>query len=249
MTSVTTRSVNSVVDSVATHTSLLQKIPCLPNSPSSPYIDLEGVNLGRNGYLSIILLYVLLHNASYLIDVHLLPVFDIPNDLNALFSLYRVSVDGVKDLWLMELATRQGSRNLVAGLAICIRRDSKMSPEMKTEWQRTRDIGVRLFNPQYGGDYTIFNERSFRHEILQYCAQDVSLLPMLFRALWHSEVHHATRDRIKLSKSINYHGQLRSKIYGTWDEWRLEEIKEQWEDDIMFNAQHGEDFDMDCFDY
>ena len=51
-------------------------------------------------------------------------IFNIGNDSNALFSHYHISVDGIKDLQLMELASRKGSQDFVAGLAKCIERDS-----------------------------------------------------------------------------------------------------------------------------
>jgi exonuclease 3'-5' domain-containing protein 1 len=44
-------------------------------------------------------------------------VFDIRNDLDALFSYHQISVGGIKDLQLMELANRRGSWDSVAGLA------------------------------------------------------------------------------------------------------------------------------------
>jgi exonuclease 3'-5' domain-containing protein 1 len=47
-------------------------------------------------------------------------IFDIRNDSDALFSLFQISVDGIKDLQLMELATRRGSKDFVAGLATCV---------------------------------------------------------------------------------------------------------------------------------
>jgi exonuclease 3'-5' domain-containing protein 1 len=59
--------------------------------------------------------------------------FDIRNDSDALFSHFQISVDGIKDLQLMELASRKGSQNLVARLAKCIEKESPVSTAAKAE--------------------------------------------------------------------------------------------------------------------
>ncbi|KAJ0420231.1 ribonuclease H-like domain-containing protein [Aspergillus carlsbadensis] len=51
---------------------LVRSLEGLPTSPPSLFIDLEGVNLGRNGTVSILQMYVLPHDRTYLIDVHTL---------------------------------------------------------------------------------------------------------------------------------------------------------------------------------
>jgi exonuclease 3'-5' domain-containing protein 1 len=51
---------------------LVKSLEGLPNDPPTLYIDLEGVNLGRHGTVSILQMYVLPHDRTYLIDVHTL---------------------------------------------------------------------------------------------------------------------------------------------------------------------------------
>jgi exonuclease 3'-5' domain-containing protein 1 len=240
---------------------------------------LEGVKLGRHGSISIISLYIAPTKKIYLIDIHRLGktafsttnssatslktilesptipkvFFDIRNDSDALFSHFQISVDGIKDLQLMELASRKGSQNLVAGLAKCIEKESPVSTAAKAEWQRTKEGASRLYDPKKGGRYEIFNERPIRPEIVQYCAQDVALLPGLYNvynaklrppdgggAFWRVQVREATKDRIKLSQSPSYDGQAESKVCGPWDEWNIEQAMEAWNDEVMFNAQTGD---------
>jgi exonuclease 3'-5' domain-containing protein 1 len=119
--------------------SLLNNISDLPREPPSLYLNLEGVRLGRRGSLSIRSMSV--PRRKHTIDVQVLGsaafsttnshgvslktilksphtpkvVFDIRNDSDALYSHYQISVDGVKDLQLMELASRTGSKDRVAG--------------------------------------------------------------------------------------------------------------------------------------
>ena len=243
-----------VVDSATTLVSLLENLIDLPTNPPSLYLDLEGVKLGRHGSISIISLYIAPIKKVYLIDIHQLGktafstinrsatslktilesptiskvIFDIRNDSDALFSHFQISVNGIHDLQLMELATRKGSKDIVAGLAKCIENESPISAAAKEEWQRTKEAASQLFNPKKGGRYEVFNDRPMKPEIIQYCARDVALLPGLYNvydaklclpreAHWQTRVRKATKDRIKLSQSPNYDGhETWKKIRGPW---------------------------------
>lgn len=149
------------------------------------FIDLEGIKLSRHGSLSILSLYEASHNVVYLIDVHTMGekafttgsvtledilqapnvpkvIFDVRNDSDALFKHFGVDLAGVRDLQLMELAQRRGSKRLVSGLANCVERDSGLSTTAITEWKLRKDSGRRLFAPELGGGNKVFNEMSAR---------------------------------------------------------------------------------------
>jgi exonuclease 3'-5' domain-containing protein 1 len=240
------------------------------NSPAL-YLDLEGINLGRNGSISIMSLYIKPLGRIYLIDVHRLDkatfstanssgislktllessiipkvIFDIRNDSDALFSHYRISVNGIIDLQLMELASRKGSvsnKKFVAGLAKCIELDSIVSASAKMDWKLTKDNAREFFRPEEGGRYEIFNERPMSQEIIQYCAGDVALLPGLYQvynakleSFWQDQMVSATKDRITLSQGLKYDGQALNKVYGPWEEWSIQRASEQWNEDLMDN--------------
>ena len=262
-----------IVDSATTLVSLLDNLMDLSVDPPSLYLDLEGVKLGRHGSISIISLYVAPIKKIYLIDIHRLGkiafsttnsratslktilesptipkvVFDIRNDSDALFSHFKISVDGIHDLQLMELGTRNGSKDFVAGLAKCIERESPISVATKAEWRRIKEDTIRLYDPKKGGRYEIFNERPMKPEIIQYCAWDVALLPGLYNvynaklclskeAFWQAQVREATNDRIKLSQSPGYDGQAEGKARGPWDKWDIKQAIDAWNNDVMFNA-------------
>ena len=266
----------TVVDSATTLLSLLDSLIGLAVDPPSLYLDLEGIKLGRHGSISIISLYIPPIKKIYLIDIHHLGktafsttnssaislktilesptipkvIFDIRNDSDALFSLFQISVDGIQDLQLMELATREGSKDFVAGLAKCVENESPISAASKANWQRIKEVGSRLYDPKKGGRYEIFNERPMKPEIIQYCAWDVALLPGLYnvynaklrlpgQAFWQAQVRTATKDRIKLSQSPRYDGQARSNVRGPWNKWDIERAIEAWNDDVMLNALNG----------
>jgi len=243
------------------------------------------VGNGRHGSISIISLFIAPIKEIYLIDIHRLGktafsttnrsstslktilesptipkvIFDIRNDSDALFSHFQISVNGIQDLQLMELATRKGSKDFVAGLAKCIQVESPISAAAKAEWQRTKEVATRLYDPKKGGRYEIFNERPMKPEIIQYCARDVVLLPGLYevynaklrlpgQAFWQAQVREATVDRIKLSQSPAYDGQAKSKVCGPWDEWYIERAIDAWNDDVMLNAMEAWDDDMNALE-
>jgi len=243
-----------VVDSATTLVSLLDDLISLPVNPPSLYLDLEGVELGRRGSISIVSLHIVPLKKIYLIDIHSLGetafsttnrsatslktilesptipkvIFDVRSDSDALFSHFQISVNGIQDLQLMELATRKGSKDVVAGLAKCVENDSTISAVAKEEWQRTKEGTRHLFDPKKGGRYEIFNDRPIKPEVIQYCAWDLALLPGLYNvynaklclpgeAYWQTRVRKATKDRIKLSQSPKYDGLTTwQKIRGPW---------------------------------
>ncbi|KAK4544147.1 hypothetical protein LTR36_004645 [Oleoguttula mirabilis] len=169
-------------------------------------------------------------------------IFDVRNDSDALFAHYRISVAGIVDLQLMELASRRGSRDFVAGLAKCIGNDVAVSAAAKAEWQRTKDTGSRLFDPNKGGRYEVFNERPLRLQIQRYCAQDVVLLPALHgvyeaklhvagQEFWQGMVEDATVARVKSSQSAGYDPHSREKARGPWDARSIQKAREEYIDD------------------
>ena len=123
---------SSMVSTTADIASLIDSITSR-STPPTLYFDLEGINLSRNGTISILQLLISPEKHVYLIDVHTLGAaafttagpngqtlrdifssptipkvcFDIRNDSNALFHLFNVAVQGIQDLQLMENASRR----------------------------------------------------------------------------------------------------------------------------------------------
>lgn len=185
---------------------VVQQLEGLPVNPPSLYVDLEGVNLSRHGTISVIQIFVLPLNITYVIDVYRLEdkafsqpsltgctlkeilesafipkvFFDVRSDSDALYSLFGINLAGVQDLQLMELATRDFSRKLVSSLAKCIERDAPMTSSEKIEWKVAKEKGRRLFSPAEGGSFEVLNARPLLAEIMQYCVQDVQFLARLW---------------------------------------------------------------------
>ncbi|KAH6714495.1 hypothetical protein BKA61DRAFT_643391 [Leptodontidium sp. MPI-SDFR-AT-0119] len=141
----------------------------LRHSPPEPYeltmyIDLEGVNLCREGSLSILTLLIdtgiptirvsfnttgikgktlkdILHNEK-------IPkvFFDVRNDSDALFTYFSIALQGVEDVQLIESATRTttSSRKYLNGLAKCIEQSVLYGNDL-TSWKLAKEKGGRLF--------------------------------------------------------------------------------------------------------
>ncbi|KAK4666161.1 hypothetical protein QC763_608330 [Podospora pseudopauciseta] len=232
-----------LIDTATAMSALVDILNGQPITPPSLYIDLEGVNLSRHGTISILQIYVLPLRRAYLIDIHILGekafstlssttgrtfkdilesetipkvFFDVRNDSDALFSHFQIRLAGVQDLQLMELATRTFSRRVVCGLARCIEHDASLSASERSSWMATKERGTRLFAPERGGSYQVFNERPLNEEIRRYCVQDVHLLPRLWAhyyskltKAWERRVCEASRDRVALSQTPGFNGKGR----------------------------------------
>ncbi|RDH26307.1 exonuclease [Aspergillus welwitschiae] len=210
---------------------LLEGLAELPAWPPSLFIDLEGVNLSRHGTTSVLQIFVSSTQKTFLVDILSLKdkafshstsdgstlrsilespsiskvFFDVRNDSDALFSQYGIELAGVQDLQLMELATRK-----------CIEHDAPMTISGRARWKACKDGGRKLFAPECGGSYEVFIIRPLSAEIMQYCAQDVRLLPKLWHKYyqrmtpsWRRKVEEEVKNRIELSKSATYNGKGR----------------------------------------
>lgn len=258
------------VDSERAIRLLVDKIATLPAEPPSLYCDLEGVNLCRFGTVSIFSLYVRPTQEVHLIDIYNLQArafdtagtggvslrsllqspavpkvfFDIRNDSDALFAHYQVSVAGIRDLQLMELATRKRSKEFVSSLTKCIEYDSALAPALKSDWKRKKESAIKLYAPEQGGHYEVFNERPLPHELSQYCARDVSFLGNLFdiydarlrersMAFWSVEVRQATEDRIRESQSPGYVPNGQHKAKAPWNAAQIKEAIDAWNEIVL----------------
>ena len=240
----------TVVDSEPAVRALIDDLEHLPTQPPSLYLDIEGVKLSRHGSMSIIQLFVLPKDHVFLVDIFVLKgaafctcnasgtnlrsilesalvpkvFFDVRNDSDALFSHFHISLAGVHDVQLMEVATRSSqSRERVAGLATCIKRDAQLTAEASALWKATKRKGLLHFAPEHGGSYEVFRCRPMLQDIVDYCAQDVVYLPVLWRvyaqkisAEWVRKVQHETCERILTSQKASYEPHGKDKTLSPW---------------------------------
>lgn len=237
------------VDSPNTIADLVDTIAKLPTKPPSLYIDLEGVLLSRHGTISILQVSIPPEGGIYLIDVcslgekafltagadkqtlkeilesNLIPkVFvDVRNDSDALYAHFGITLAGIQDIQLMELATRTFSKKYVKGLSRCIERDAVMTPSEKKKWASVKEIGLKMFAPEHGGNYEVFNARPLAEDIKEYCVQDVQFMPRLWAEYrskltpqWTLKVDEATKERAAQSQSKTFNGKGQHMALGPW---------------------------------
>lgn len=110
--------------------------------------------------------------------------FDVRNDSDALFAHYGVRLRGVEDVQLMENAGRPTAerRRLVAGLERCIEMDlgGRLTWAERRAWRAAKEAGKKLFAPERGGRYEVFEERPVRGEVERYCVNDGMSPPPFF---------------------------------------------------------------------
>ncbi|KAJ5946815.1 hypothetical protein N7454_003654 [Penicillium verhagenii] len=229
---------------------LVQALDNLPVDPPSLYLDLEGIHLCRDGTISLMQIFILPLGQTYVVDIHTLKkrafstpgppgsrltlrsvlesysipkVFhDVRNDSDALFAHYQIRLGGVQDLQLMELAARKGGqRRLVNGLGRCIEHDAPMKDRERREWKSTKNAGLKLFAPEHGGSYAVFDKRPLADEIMNYCVQDVCFLPLLWEKYrdamtpqWFERVKNESQSRVAHSQSASYVPSGRHKALG-----------------------------------
>ena len=239
----------NVLDSVSDILSLLDKIENLPRQPPSLYCDLEGTNLCRYGTMSLVQLLIYPSDDVYLIDIYRLGhatfitsnsrgstlksvlenvhipkvFFDVRNDSDTLFTHFQIRLQGIEDLQLMEIATRQWSKKRVLGLARCTEQAAQLSDQELRQWKEIKERGRKLFESEHGGTYDVFNIRPIPSEILGYCAQDVIHMPILWASYnkkmsltWANKVRIATLERLLESQSDSYEPKGKHKIKSPW---------------------------------
>ncbi|KAI1269148.1 ribonuclease H-like protein [Xylariaceae sp. FL1019] len=236
---------NGLLDTAEAVAAMVDKLHELPIHPPSLYVHLEGVDLSRHGTISILQIHVRTSHQNYLVDVKtlgetafstqgtrtsttlkailespLIPkvFFDIRNDSDALYSHYQIKVQGIQDLQLMELATRFGHKDFVTGLKKCIERDLPMTRTERLNWIKTKDEGLKLFAPEKGGSYEVFNERPLPEKVRMYCVQDVHFLPRLWDVYnremiptWRAKVEDATKARVVESQAPGFEAKGKHK--------------------------------------
>jgi exonuclease 3'-5' domain-containing protein 1 len=235
--------------------------------PPTMYIDLEGVNLCREGSISILTLLIDTGTPNRrvgLIDVHTLGAqafntagakrktlkdilqdekipkvfFDVRNDSDALFAHFGVALQGVEDVQLMESATRKttASRKFLNGLTKCVEKEWVKSLDGigLVSWKLAKEKGERLFKPEYGGSYDVFNQRPIPEDISSYCVGDVQYLPELWHRFytqgagrWQDLVGEETKKRIATSQRSDYQPHGPDKVMAPWSN-EQNMVLDQW---------------------
>ncbi|RHZ49387.1 uncharacterized protein CDV56_103751 [Aspergillus thermomutatus] len=263
-----------MIDSIGDLEKLLNELDYQSHRPSSLFFDVQGTNLGQDGSISIISLFVRPIKTVFLIDVLTLGedtftttsladnslklllesgamakvFFDIGNISHALFNRHGIRLNGIKDLQVMELATRYPhSQEQAASWETCVEKDAHPPARVLALWKQVHSSVNRLRDPAKGGSDAVFNERPLRREIFEYSLQNVLILPRLWEVycetlcrpkngFWRSMVAQTVRDRIRES---TIPASARRADTGDWG-WSREFIETSiagWNQDVYLQLE------------
>jgi len=206
----TTKQIGDLVDWL-----ILRHAPPEPYKPTM-YIDLEGVDVCREGSLSILILLIDAGTPTIrvcLVDMYSLGsqafdttgikqktlkdilqdekipkvFFDVRNDSDALFAHFGVALQGVVDVQLMESATRTTTRSRKYLNGLAkCVEKCVLYGSDLASWKLAKEKGERLFKAEHGGSYEVFNLRPIPDDIVSYCVGDVQCLPKLWDKFWRN---------------------------------------------------------------
>ncbi|EZF35290.1 hypothetical protein TMEN_5638 [Trichophyton mentagrophytes] len=255
------------VDSSNKLEGFLSELRELDMDPVPLFVEFKGRDISRDGSLSIISIYVRPLNKIYLINIHSIGMdgtsytedfrgttlqsifqcsvlrkafFDVRGASNILFHNHGFTLDGIVDIQLMELATRNGSREFLRGLATCVRNDSPLSVEEKKRWEEYDEFRRHIFSPEITSDSDfakLWTKSPISTEIKDHCVCSLVALSRLYDVyderlkqgatkFWKTEICSATETRINDSKQEDFDVHDRENAYGPWDE---EELKMKME--------------------
>jgi len=118
-----------------------------------------------------------------------------------------------------------------------------------------KNKGLRLFNPEFGGSYAVFNNRPLNDDIKIYCVQDVKYLPRLYdhyrsqlSSSRLSEVKTETVKRLEESWSVRYDPKGRNRALApAWRNQVATPIGNDLEDLDIWGEQDDDDDDYDDY--
>ncbi|KAF7918048.1 hypothetical protein BELL_0077g00130 [Botrytis elliptica] len=179
-------------------------------------------------------------------------VFDVRDISHFLYTECHISLAGVKDLQLMELAVRDVGKDNLGDLAKCVELHSPLSSALKKEWEAKR-VALLTIESQP------CEQRPMRQDTMQYYAGEVNMLPGIYRVLctklrteklsfWRNEIETTTKNRIEASQSPIYNIVEKNRAWGSWTEEYLEVASESWNKDMFNRAGGSEEAEADRFE-
>ncbi|KAG9076306.1 hypothetical protein FS749_011937 [Ceratobasidium sp. UAMH 11750] len=153
--------------------------------------------------------------------------YDGKNDADNLFNVHDVSLQGVIDLQLYELAVRIGSKRFFNPLSLSIMNDIRPSESAQQQWSDWVNNGQKSISPDLGGDLRVWDERPLRPELVNYCLADVVYLPRLLdvyeaklgnKPEWRKKIELECQSRLKLAEDFAYeaNGKLMARAPADW---------------------------------
>merc|ERR1712113_115242 len=109
--------------------------------------------------------------------------WDCRNDVDVLWNHFKILPRGIFDLQLAEVAYRR-SRGIDVRFALGLQRALIQHPGLDANQKRFAEsidtMGKNLYEPNYGGNYDVFEQRPLNPILLIYAAHDTRYQLMLF---------------------------------------------------------------------
>ncbi|KAM5477096.1 hypothetical protein MauCBS54593_000367 [Microsporum audouinii] len=155
-------------------------------------------------------------------------VFDVRNGSDILLDQYKDILGGIEDIQLMELATRNGSKEYVRGLVTCVRNDSPLSKDDKAVTLATTRLAEKSFllrKCRVNFFSKLLGKERLSGKARGYCTHSVAVLPGLYDSyvvklnrhtdnFWRYWLHLATKGRINLTQQPAFNIYSRKNAYG-----------------------------------
>ena len=209
--------------------------------------DLEGVDLSRRGKVSILQLAPRSDPSQvYLIDITTLQqdafvsgdlskllesesvlkvMFDPRNDCDALHHVHQQKVNNIYDVQIafcVKENTKNRGRQMryVKGMKGCLELIANSSPALRSEMRAAESVkeqGLKLFAPELGGCYSVWEERPLQPVLVKYCAYDVKYLfamKDMWGGVYDSKIVERSRARVDkaVARSVAVEGRQRAVI-------------------------------------
>ncbi len=164
-------------------------------------VDIEGVDLCREGLISIIQIATP-DSTVYIFDITTLKIdafthglrdvfsnlniekvfFDARSDCDALHHLFDSLPRKILDCQIAYMMSSSSLRNsrYVKGFTSAIVDSSSLSFPKKTQIGKLKARGLKLFAPDKGGSYDVWEERPLNRVLVDYAASDVTSLLKIF---------------------------------------------------------------------
>ncbi|GIJ90506.1 hypothetical protein Asppvi_009462 [Aspergillus pseudoviridinutans] len=197
-----------MIDSIGALEKLLNELDHQLHKPAALFLDVQTIDPGQDGSISIISLFVRPIKKVFLIDVLTLGddaftttsladnslklllespavskiLFDVGNASASLFNHHGIRLNGIKDLQVMQLATQypRALQAQAARLETCVEEDAPPPARALALWKQVHSTVSQLRVPAKGGSDAVFKERPLKQAILDYHLQNVLILPRLW---------------------------------------------------------------------
>jgi exonuclease 3'-5' domain-containing protein 1 len=144
-------------------------------------------------------------------------IFDVRNDSDALFSHFKVSLNGAVDLQMMEFFYEGRSGQALASLKHCIEQHAKLPTEILRHWSLVKGAMADSMR-NIGPEDLPSQRRPLAADLIQYAVGDVEYLPLLYKKFsgrltkeaWKA-VKSETGQRLQESRKPDY--DLQGKVF------------------------------------